>query len=134
MTDPANTVRLDKWLWAARFYKTRGLAVEAIDGGKVEVNGDKVKRSRAVRVGDRVRLRLGPYEWRLVVRGLSERRGPAPEAQKLYEEDAEGKRLRERHAEQLKAAHQAYPEAKGRPTKKDRRDLERFREGWGDDG
>lgn len=122
-----DSVRLDKWLWAARFYKTRALAVEAIDGGKVEVNDDKVKRSRAVRVGDRIRLRLGPYEWRLMVRGLSDRRGPASEAQQLYEEDAEGKRLRERHAEQLKLAHQAFEPEKGRPTKKDRRDLERFR-------
>ena len=125
--DPPNTVRLDKWLWAARFYKTRGLAVEAIEGGKVEVNEDKAKRAKAIRVGDRVRIRLGPYEWRLVVRGLSERRGPASEAQLLYEEEAEGKLLRERHAAQLKAAHQAFPEEKGRPTKKDRRDIERYR-------
>ena len=89
--DPPNTVRLDKWLWAARFYKTRGLAVEAIEGGKVEVNEDKAKRAKAIRVGDRVRIRLGPYEWRLIVRGLSERRGPASEAQLLYEEEAEGR-------------------------------------------
>ena len=124
-----NTVRLDKWLWAARFYKTRALAVEAIDGGKVELNDDKAKRAKAIRIGDRVRLRLGPYEWRLNVKGLSERRGPASEAQLLYEEDAEGKRLRERHAEQLKAAYQDQPPLKGRPTKKDRRDLERYRRG-----
>ena len=130
--DLPNTVRLDKWLWAARFYKTRALAAEAVDGGKVEVNDDKAKRAKGVRLGDRVRLRLGPYEWRLIVRGLSERRGPAPEAQKLYEEEAEGRKLRERHAEQLKAANQAFPQEKGRPTKKDRRDLERWREGWGD--
>src|SRR5688572_33344319 len=114
------TVRLDKWLWASRFYKTRALAVEAIDGGKVEVNDDKAKRAKAVRLGDRVRLRLGPYEWRLIVRGLSERRGPAPEAQKLYEEEEEGRKLRERHAEQLKVAKQAFPQEKGTPTKKDR--------------
>ena len=122
-----NGVRLDKWLWAARFYKTRGLAVEAIEGGKVEVNDDKAKRAKAIRVGDRVRVRLGPYEWRLVVRGLSERRGPAREAQLLYEEEAEGKLLRERHAAQLKMAHQAFGPEKGRPTKKDRRDIERYR-------
>ena len=128
--DHPDSVRLDKWLWAARFYKTRALAVEAIEGGKVEVNDDKAKRAKAIRVGDRVRLRLGPYEWRLVIRGLSERRGPASEAQQLYEEDAEGKLLRERHAAQLKAAYQQHPAPKGRPTKKDRRDLERWREGW----
>ncbi|HWA41338.1 MAG TPA: hypothetical protein VG712_06995, partial [Gemmatimonadales bacterium] len=85
-----------------------------------------------VRVGDRIRLRVGPYEWRLTVRGLSERRGPAPEAQQLYEEDAAAKELRERHAAQLKAAHQAFGPEKGRPTKKDRRDLERWK-GWRDD-
>lgn len=125
--DLPTTVRLDKWLWAARFYKTRGLAVEAIDGGKVEVNDDKAKRAKAVRLGDRIRVRLGPYEWRLMVRGLSERRGPASEAQLLYEEEAEGKAAREKHAAQLKQAHQAFPPEKGRPTKKDRRDMERFR-------
>ena len=123
------TVRLDLWLWAARFYKTRALAVEAIDGGKVEVNDGKAKRAKPVRVGDRIRLRLGPYEWRLVVRGLSERRGPASEAQQLYEEEPQGKAQRERHAEQLKLAHQAFGPEKGRPTKKDRRDIERFRRG-----
>ncbi len=125
--DLPNSVRLDKWLWAARFYKTRALAVEAIEGGKVEVNDDKAKRAKAIRVGDRVRIRLGPYEWRLLVRGLSERRGPASEAQLLYEEEAEGKLLRERHAAQLKAAHQAFGPDKGRPSKKDRRDIERYR-------
>jgi ribosome-associated heat shock protein Hsp15 len=124
------SVRLDKWLWAARFYKTRALAVEAIDGGKVELNDDKAKRSKAVRVGDRIRLRLGPYEWRLIVRSLSERRGPATEAQQLYEEEVEGKAAREKHAAQLKAAHQAHPPAKGRPTKKDRRAMEKFWEEW----
>lgn len=128
--DLQNTVRLDKWLWAARFYKTRGLAVEAIDGGKVEVNDDKAKRAKGVRVGDRIRLRLGPYEWKLVVRGLSERRGPASEAQLLYEEDPGARLLREKHAEQLKAAHQAFGPEKGRPTKKDRRDLKRLKDGW----
>lgn len=131
--DHPDSVRLDKWLWAARFYKTRALAVEAIDGGKIEVNDEKPKRAKAVRLGDRVRVRLGPYEWRLIVRGLSERRGPAPEAQKLYEEEEEGRKIRERHAEQLKAAYQGQPPEKGRPTKKDRRDLERWREGWGMD-
>ncbi len=123
------TVRLDKWLWAARFYKTRALAVEAIEGGKVEVNDDKAKRAKAIHVGDRVRVRLGPYEWRLVVQGLSERRGPASEARLLYEEEPEGKLARERHAAQLKTAHQAFGPEKGRPTKKDRRDIERYRRG-----
>jgi len=127
MSETANTVRLDLWLWATRFYKTRALAVAAIDGGKVEVNEEKPKRAKPVRLGDRIRLRLGPYEWRLIVRGLSERRGPATEAQKLYEEEAEGKAIRERHAAQLKLAHQAFGPDQGKPSKKDRRDLERFK-------
>ena len=71
-------VRLDKWLWAARFYKTRSLAAEAIAGGKVQVNGERVKRAKPLQVGDEVRIRLGPYEHQIVVRELSERRGPAP--------------------------------------------------------
>ena len=120
--EPGTTVRLDLWLWAARFYKTRALAVSAIEGGKVEVNDAKAKRAKPVRVGDRIRLRLGPYEWRVVVR-----RVPAPEAQQLYEEEPEGKALRERHAEQLKLAHQAFGPDLGKPSKKDRRDLERFK-------
>ena len=79
-------VRLDKWLWAARFYKTRGLASEAIAGGKVQVNGDRAKRARAVQPGDEIRIRLGPYEHHVVVRALSARRGPASAAAELYEE------------------------------------------------
>jgi ribosome-associated heat shock protein Hsp15 len=81
----ADRVRLDKWLWAARFYKTRGLAVEAIDGGKVQIAGDRVKRARMIRVGESLRIRQGPYEHIIVVKALSERRGPAPEARALYE-------------------------------------------------
>ncbi|MBS1241188.1 MAG: hypothetical protein H6R40_615, partial [Gemmatimonadetes bacterium] len=74
---PPTVVRLDKWLWAARFLKTRALAVEAIEGGKVELNGEKPKRAKTVKPGDRIRLRLGPYEYLLTVREVSERRGPA---------------------------------------------------------
>jgi ribosome-associated heat shock protein Hsp15 len=119
--------RLDKWLWAARFYKTRALAAEAIAGGKVEVNGDKVKRAKPLKVGDQVRLRLGPYEHHLVVRALSARRGPASEARGLYEETAESRAARELLSERLKSAPPAFFDEKGRPTKKDRRDIVRHR-------
>ena len=125
MTD--TSVRLDKWLWAARFYKTRGLAADGIEGGKVYVNGARAKRSRPVHVGDQVRIRLGPYEHLLTVRGLSERRGPASEAAKLFEEDPAGKREREALAAQLKLLPSAFHAGKGRPSKQQRRDIKRWR-------
>jgi len=120
-------VRLDKWLWAARFFKTRSAATEAVDGGKVEVNGERAKPAKPIKVGDEVRLRVGPYEHILVVRDLAERRGPASVAQGLYEETAASREARERLAAQLKMAPATFVfEEKGRPTKKDRRDLSRF--------
>src|SRR5215212_7013037 len=120
-------IRLDKWLWAARFFKTRSLAADAIEGGKVQVNGDRVKRAKTLQVGDEVQLRLGPYEHVVVVRQLSERRGPASVAQTLYEETPASRAAREKLAEQLKMAPPAFVfEDRGRPTKKDRRDLSRF--------
>ena len=120
-------VRLDKWLWAARFFKTRSLAADAIEGGKVELNGERVKRAKNVQEGDEVSIRLGPYEHVVTVRALSERRGPASVAQTLYEETAESKATRERLAAQLKMAPPAFVfEERGRPTKKDRRELSKF--------
>ena len=120
-------VRIDKWLWAARFFKTRSLAADAVEGGKVELNGERVKRAKNVQQGDEVSVRLGPYEHVVVVRALSERRGPASVAQTLYEETAESVAARERLAEQLKMAPAAFVyEDRGRPTKKDRRELTRF--------
>ena len=125
--DDADRVRLDKWLWAARFFKTRSLATEAIAGGKVEVNGERAKPSKAVKRGDEVRLRLGPYEHILMVRALADRRGPASVAQELYEETEGSRDARARLAAQLAMAPAAFVyEEKGRPTKKDRRDLSRF--------
>jgi ribosome-associated heat shock protein Hsp15 len=120
-------VRLDRWLWAARFFKTRALAAAAVAGGKVEVNGARAKRAKALAVGDRLRIRRGPFEYRVVVRAVSEHRGPATRAAALYEEDLEGKRLRERLAEQLRVAPSLRYERKGRPTKRERRAIERFR-------
>jgi ribosome-associated heat shock protein Hsp15 len=119
---------LDKWLWAARFYKTRGLAVEAIEGGKVTVNGDRVKRARNLDVGEEVRIRMGPYEHVVIVRALSDRRGPAREAALLYEETEASKKAREKMAAHMRAMQMSTGYDSGRPTKKDRRELERFRD------
>jgi ribosome-associated heat shock protein Hsp15 len=125
--DDSDRLRLDKWLWAARFFKTRSLASEAVSGGKVEVNGERAKPAKALKPGDEIRLRLGPYEHILIVRELSGRRGPASVAQTLYEETAASREERARLAAQLKMAPAAFVfEEKGRPTKKDRRDLSDF--------
>jgi ribosome-associated heat shock protein Hsp15 len=134
MSDRESPVRLDKWLWAARFFKTRALAVDAIDGGRVKVNGERVKRAKIVQVGDGLQIRLGPYEHIVIVRALSDRRGPAKQAGLLFEETPESLAERERVGFQLKAAHLLFtPETKQRPTKRDRRRLEDFRKkgGWG---
>jgi ribosome-associated heat shock protein Hsp15 len=120
-------VRLDKWLWAARFFKTRALAAEAVEGGKVQVNGDRPKRARPLQVGDEVRVRLGPYEHSITVRALSGRRGPASEAAGLYEETAASRTAREALAIQLKSLHSVFGPDKGRPSKKDRREIERLK-------
>lgn len=125
--DPPAAVRLDKWLWAARFYKTRALAAEAVDLGRVEVNGDTVKRAREVRVGDYLTIRRPPFVQSIVVRGVSEQRGPATVAQALYAESAESLQGRERLAAQLKAAQGYGLHEAGRPSKRDRRAINRFR-------
>jgi ribosome-associated heat shock protein Hsp15 len=123
----SDKTRLDKWLWAARFYKTRSLAVLAIDSGRVEVNGEKAKRAKALGVGDQVRVRQPPFEVILVVQALSERRGPAAEAAKLYEETADSVKGRQALAAQLRVAPVPAYEHEGRPTKKDRRQLDQWR-------
>ena len=120
-------VRLDKWLWAARFFKTRSLAAEAIAGGKVQVNGERAKRARPLQVGDQIRVRLGPYEHQVVVRTLSGRRGPAAAAAELYEERPDSIAARETLALQLKSLHSAFVPEKGRPTKRDRREIEKWK-------
>ena len=124
-----NRVRVDKWLWAARFFKTRSLASDAVTGGKVTVNGESIKPAKMVQAGDVVRVRLGPYEHIVGIRALSERRGPASVAATLYEETPESRSAREKLAEQLRLAPAAFVyEDKGRPTKRDRRELDRFRD------
>jgi len=122
-------VRLDKWLWAARFYKTRSLAAEAVEKGKVEVNGERAKRAKLLQAGDSLTIRLGPYQHIVTVRAVSERRGPASFAATLYEESAESRKAREGMQIQVKAAQSVPGYDRGRPTKKDRREIERLRRG-----
>ena len=120
-------MRLDTWLWAARFFKTRSLAASEVDGGHVEVNGERAKRSKQVKVGDEVRVRQN-QETRVVhVRGLAERRGPASEARLLYEETEASTKERERLAEQRRLAPNPSYDEGGRPTKRDRRDMSRVK-------
>ena len=118
------SVRLDKWLWAARFFKTRALAAAAVAGGKVQVNGSRAKPAKQVQLGDNLRVRLGPYDWIITVSAVTERRGSARDAQLLYDESPDGRAARERLAEAHKIAPTPAYQGKGRPTKKDRRKLE----------
>lgn len=122
-----SAVRLDKWLWAARFFKTRAAASQAIRAGRVDVNDARAKPAKTLSLGDRLRIRKSPYEFRLTVRALSEQRGRAAQAALLYDEDPASKAARERLAHQLRVAPTPTYEGKGRPTKRDRRDLERLR-------
>jgi ribosome-associated heat shock protein Hsp15 len=121
-----NGVRIDKWLWAARFFKTRSLASDAVSGGKVKLNGAPTKPARDVKLGDRLDISNSETRWQVTILGLSEKRGPAPEARLLYEETAES--IAAREAEQLRRKFTQEPAAEihGRPTKRDRRALGRF--------
>ena len=117
-------VRLDKWLWVARFFKTRSLATEEVNKGRVQVNGQVAKASREVRLSDRIELRQGLVQRCVVVKGLSHLRGPAPVAQALYEETADSIAQREKAALQARnAAEPSLTISQGRPTKRNRRDL-----------
>jgi ribosome-associated heat shock protein Hsp15 len=123
----SDKTRLDKWLWAARFYKTRSLAVLAIESGRIEVNGEKAKRAKTLAIGDQIRVRQPPFEVILRVKELSDRRGPAAVAAGLYEETADSVKARQALAAQLRAAPVPAYEREGRPTKKDRRRLDEWR-------
>ena len=124
-----DAVRVDKWLWAARFFKTRALATDAVLGGHVQVNGARVKPAKDVHVGDAMQIRIGTLEWTVDVRGLADRRGPATVAQALYEERAESKELREQQALQRRLANPIGADLGTRPTKQDRRRLDALRRG-----
>lgn len=122
----AERTRLDKWLWAARFYKTRSAATEAVIGGKIEVNGDPAKPARPIQPGDTIRIRLAPYEYTVVVTGLADRRGSAAIAATLYQETGDSKAARERQYELLKIA-PGFEFEGGKPNKKDRRAMDKLR-------
>lgn len=123
---PAEGMRLDKWLWAARFFKTRSLASQAIEHGRVKLNGARVKPARGVRPADRLELRIGEVDWSVTVRALSMQRGPAPVAQALYAEDPESLARRQAQVAERKLAASPAATLKGRPTKRDRRQIHRF--------
>lgn len=126
------SLRIDKWLWAARFYKARSLATEEIGKGRVLVNEQPVKPAREVRVGDRVTLRQGVVVRTVIVKGLSGQRGSAPVAQQLYEETGASRQAREKAAEERRLGTEpAHSIEQGRPTKRDRRNIERaWNERW----
>lgn len=127
MMDNLSAVRVDKWLWAARFFKTRTLATEAVDGGRVQVNGVRVKPAKDVRIGDRVELTIGDMHWELLVQALSEKRGPATEARKLYTETEASQEQRHKVIEARHLQVEPALGIHGRPTKRDRRTLDRYR-------
>lgn len=117
----SESVRIDKWLWAARFFKTRSMATDAVDGGKIRLNGERIKPARGVKIGDRLDIDNGSTEWEVVVDGLAEQRGSAAIAQTLYTETEESVLRREKKAEQRKFFREPAEAIKGRPTKRDRR-------------
>lgn len=123
---PPEKMRLDKWLWAARFFKTRSLANQAIEQGRVKLNGDRVKPAREIRTQDRVEVHVGDATWTLTVQRLSMLRGPAPVAQQLYLEEPDSIVRRQEQASERKLSVSPASEIKGRPTKRDRRQIHRF--------
>ena len=127
MTSAVESVRIDKWLWAARFFKTRGAATEAVAGGRVRVNAERVKPSKDVRVEDIVEVRIGELRWTVVVNGVAERRGPARVAATLYDETPESIADRERHVAERRLTRPPGADLGPRPTKQARRRIEAFR-------
>jgi len=121
-----NELRLDKWLWATRFFKTRSLAAQAVTGGKVAVNGERTKPSRAIRLGDQITIHHGPYEWTVIVKAVARFRGPAAQAQQLYQETDESLTKRQAAAARMKLERPPEFDLRGRPSKKDRRAMARF--------
>jgi len=126
-------MRLDKWLWAARFFKTRGLAQAAVVGGKVKLNGERVKPAKEIAPGGELTIRIGEFEWAITVKALSNKRGPAEAARKLYEEDEASRARRIAQAAERRAHANVLGDRKGRPTKRERRELERWRQNNGDE-
>ena len=117
-------MRVDKWLWAARFFKTRSLAQQAIESGRVKLNDARIKSSHTLKLEDGVSVRVGDFEWHVHVKGLSDKRGPAEQARKLYEETQASRTERERRANLRRWGAEPAADLKGRPTKRDRRRLD----------
>ncbi|MGB4346977.1 MAG: RNA-binding S4 domain-containing protein [Burkholderiaceae bacterium] len=124
----SDSVRIDKWLWASRFFKTRSMATDAIDGGKVRLNGERCKPSRNLKIADVLDIDNGSTVWQVQVAGLSDKRGPAAVAQLLYAETAAGLQQRLLETERRKLFSEPGADIKGRPTKRDRRQLDRSRD------
>ncbi len=120
------SLRLDKWLWAARFFKTRQAAIEAINGGKVHLNGQRTKPGKEVKTGSRLEIHKGSLEWHIIVTGISKQRRPAPEAALLYEESEESREHRRQQVAERRELQGAVPKEKGKPSKRDRRQIRRF--------
>ena len=129
MNDNARGVRIDQWLWAARFFKTRSLAQTAVSGGKVRLKDERVKVAKEVKVGDTLSVRIGEYEWGVVVTALSEKRGSAEIARTLYEETADSIAKRLAQIAERRAEVSVWGERKGRPTKRERREVEKWQRG-----
>ncbi|MBK8336584.1 MAG: RNA-binding S4 domain-containing protein [Sterolibacteriaceae bacterium] len=125
-SEAVERMRIDKWLWAARFFKTRSLASEAVDAGKVRINDLRAKPAKEVKPGDVLHISIGQAQWIVVVHGLADKRGPACVAQQLYEESAVSRAAREGQREQARLTVEPGAAIRGRPTKRDRRRLDRF--------
>lgn len=126
MTTPANSIRIDKWLWAARFFKTRSLASKAVNGGKVHVNGGRVKSSRAVHIGDKLVISKGEFDFDVVILAINAYRRPAAEARLLYEESEKSVERRREQRELRKMFHAGHTTPAKKPDKRDRRKIREF--------
>jgi ribosome-associated heat shock protein Hsp15 len=129
-TPPVAKIRLDKWLWAARFYKTRALATDAVEGGKVKLNGQRTKPAHAIKVSDNIAIVIGEYTWQLTVLALSDKRAAAPIAQTLYQEDVDSHALRQAQISERKVMGQTHPIRA--PDKQDRRNIQKLKHSWSD--
>lgn len=126
MIEASEKLRIDKWLWAARFFKTRSIAAQAVDAGRVKLAGERIKPSKEIKPGDRLRIHIGEFDWDVEVLGVSAHRGPAEQARQLYLEDESSQARRRTQVDERRLMANPAAELKGRPTKRDRRLIHRF--------